>query len=53
MTEKKKTPVEIEQQMMARWIARVLGGEVVPGDPNVKREHLRLLYRDGDNTTQH
>jgi hypothetical protein len=55
MTDDKKSPVEIEQEMMAHWLARVLGGEVFPDNPhvNVKREHLRLLYRPGDNTTKH
>jgi hypothetical protein len=55
LSEPKDKPEQIEQQVMARWLARVLAGERFPDNPDVvvKREHLRLLYRDGDNTTKH
>jgi hypothetical protein len=39
--------------MTALALARVLGGEVGPDDPNVNPEHLRIFYRAGDNESSH
>jgi hypothetical protein len=45
--------LESEQLMMAQAIARVLAGETVPENPEVKPEHRRILHRDGDNKSSH
>jgi hypothetical protein len=42
-----------EKRMMARALARVLGGEIVPDDPNINPEHRRIFHRPGDNESSH
>ncbi len=47
------SPLVAGQRMMALALAKVLGGEVPPDDPNFNPEHRRIFYRSGDNESKH